>query len=265
MCDKEAAQLHGDILVLSNISYLVPAAVAAYRATMSKTLSPEAASELIPWYVSVAFIFSWSYHACRTELAKKNQVDPCQTSFDWTAQGQCNQCPISGLQYARVPYDRASVLDRVFANYAVLLTLIHAIPLTDQATHIYRSLGLIWIAAAFLANPQYEDELALICFLPLAILFLMYWAQTRHNQSRNMTWSVAMFLIAVAVSALFMPGYYYLAHPIWHIGGALAAAMALSGGADRQVNELPPGSTGLGVLWYQAPDHSPHVDHGIKT
>jgi hypothetical protein len=249
MCNESDAALHGQLLVWSNASYVLPAGVALYRTLYTHSLAPEACAELLPWYLSVAFVFSWSYHACKSELAKSGTIDPCQSGREWSVYGPCKTCPPTGLQYSQVPYDRSSTLDRVFANYAVLLSLMHALPLTPLASQLFRTLGLIWVATSFLISDTYSDELAFLALLPLTVMIFVFWIYTWQNQQRRMTWAVAMLLSGGAIAGLYSSSYYFLTHSMWHISGAMAGALILSAGADPRHDELKHIKVGKRTIW----------------
>ena len=239
VCDSGEAMQHENLLVYSNLVYLTPAAVVIYR-TVKDTLPVTAAIELVPFYLFVTFFSSWSYHACRGNLARDGVVDLCENNSNSQEYGVCNTCPKTGLMFTEMQYNQAIILDHILAFYAILLSVIHVLPLRSELAMIARTIGLIWIIGSLMVSSSNGDDIAIVIFIPLILLLLVFFAQTYKTfKSRAICWPIGLGFAISSFVCFFQNHNYWLNHSLWHIFSGVAASFFLAGGVDYQHETMP--------------------------
>lgn len=212
-----------DFLIYSNLAYLLPIAVLLYKILYKKHFPKRVGFELALIYVAVMY-FSINYHICRSEIAKKDSdINQYQTELPENNIKQ--SCEIGG----GMVLDKATLLDHIFAFYAISITMLYLIPLDPYTRHLIQSSLLIFIIVLQSYNElPYDDIITAIPTLLVAIYFSYYLISSKTKKS-NYYFVLSGALLSIAAVMLFMlyPEPYWLNHSLWHILGALSGALLL--------------------------------------
>ena len=233
---------HKWFLVLSNLSYLLPAGVTAYKMFKPKgsQMNKHDGAELIILFIFVAFFGSWSYHSCRADLAVSTGVDVCEKKADNTKIPPCKVCPKTTLSWVyelpgssneRMTYEISRFIDHFAATFTLLMVVIHTIPITEKLRKLIMVVSIIWVIICLSGG---NDAFALLPSLMVVIVLLVFWFSLRDQKpkgfyTRNKAWTSA--LVCTSAALFFFNVHtepYWLHHSLWHILGATGAAFLIS-------------------------------------
>jgi hypothetical protein len=247
---------HKWVLVLSNLAYLLPAGVAAFKMfkPTGRQMNKQDGTQLISLFVFITFFSSWSYHMCRADLSIRN--DACVVQPEINTQG-CAVCPNNSMSWIhalpgsgeRMSFDLSKFIDHFLAIFTLFMVIIHVIPIAEKLRKLIMVVSMIWMIL-FLSGGN--DFLAGLPALIGVILMMLFWFNIHHQSgkqfvSRNKVWSLAVLsVIAAFVFFKFDTEPYWLKHSLWHIMGAVAAALLISKTAgcyediDTSAVDIPP-------------------------
>lgn len=240
---------HKWFLVLTNLSYLLPGGVTAYKIFQppGQRMNAYSGTELISLFGFLTFFASWSYHQCRADLSITTGVDVCQTNPKTVDIPPCEVCPknntlswVSELPGSTQPmnYQISRFIDHLFATFTIFMTIIHVLPIHDKIRKLCIILTLIWMVIFLSAG---NEALALVPSLISFMVLIIFWYSIRRSGnksnvffSRNKTWVLALLSMTLAVSFFQWDDEpYWLKHSLWHILGAISAALLISKSADN--------------------------------
>lgn len=220
--------------VASNVSYLLPAGVCAYKMTTKeeRRLDKYDGAELITLFLFVAFFSSWSYHSCRADLSPNDEVDridipPCEVcpmdnSMSWTT-----YLPGSDSE---MNFQIARFIDYFLAIFTIIIVLITVLPFHDRLRKFIMVFSVIWMML-FLSTGN--EWFALIPAMILFLFMLLFWFTLRKQKecrfwTRNKIWMLALIFMLAAITCFkISPEPYWLKHGLWHIFGAISVAFLI--------------------------------------
>jgi len=212
-----------NMLIYSNLAYLFPLIILLYKILYKKHFSKPIGFELAILYCAVMF-FSSKYHICRSNIAEKDG-DVIQYQSDLPESHKKQICPVGEGMYL----DKATLLDHVFAFYALTATMLYLIPMKSEVRHLIMTIVLIYIIILQSHNKIYNDNM--ITAIPTLIItcyFMYYIIHNKTNQS-NYYFVVLGGILSLIAVILFMavPEPYWLNHSLWHILGAISGGLLL--------------------------------------
>ena len=242
MCDHSCNPEHNKwLLVLSNLSYLMPAGVTAYKMfkPTGRIMNRTDGSELIVLFLFIAFFSSWSYHSCRADVSFESGIDVCENKPDVNKLDQCAICPKNSISWVEdlpgsdggVSLQIAKFIDHFLALFVLIMVMIHIIPIKEKLRKLIMVISMIWMILFLSAN---NDVFAGIPVIIATILVLLFWFTLRKQKSksfynRNVAWGLA--IVCTILAAVFFKWDnepYWIKHSLWHIMGALGAVFLIS-------------------------------------
>lgn len=231
---------HRDLLVFSNMSYLLIAFVALYR-WHARSLTAITALEITVLVLFVTFFSSFTYHSCRVNMAEDSGTAAI-TSND----GSPNEFPFNtpcqprGLAYVKTTFNESFHQDQVWAVYTALVLALRVIPLNPDLDRLYRTLALLSVTMLLLVTWEYGWIALIIVMVPALLLLIAFIWQSRNTPAFHWKWRAlvvgfALMVGAWSLSSVGTGDWYTVFHSLWHILGGLAGALLLAGG----VSELP--------------------------
>ena len=245
-------------LILSNLAYLFPVGVVLYKyfahqPSQSAKINGIVAAQMIILLLFVAFVSSWSYHACRGDVAEKEGVDIDEMNpreAELKACASCPKKPYNTLTWGSylpegetVNLNMAKFIDHFFALFVIIFVLMYSLPLKDHVRGVLLVISMTWMAWMLAAS---NDGAAFLPILFMTILFIGFWRNIRKGSGvkgtefkgewigRNQAWGAAVACIFIAglfFAIINRP--YWLMHSLWHVFGALAAGFLLLKYAGR--------------------------------
>lgn len=257
MCNDLACstspEQHKWVLVLSNLSYLLPAGVVGYKMFKpnGRQMSKQNGTELIALFGFLTFFGSWSYHSCRADLSISSGIDINEIDPNPAKLPPCDICPDNtmtwindtpGASSEKMTYEIARFIDYFVATFTLLMVIIHVVPISEKARKLIVILSMIWMIM-FLSGGN--ETIALLPSLMSVIVLIIFWFRIRNHKekgfyTRNKVWTSALICFILAVSFLKWNNEpYWLMHSLWHIFGAIGAALLLSRtvGCYQDINE----------------------------
>ncbi len=222
-------------LVGSNAFYILPAGTVLYKMlwTNGRKLDRYDGTGLLVLYLFVALIASPSYHCCRSDLSSNNDSDTVSI-------GNCSTCPrdntmawtslLPGSEM-ELNFQVSKIVDYLSAMMLTLETLLLVMPLQAKLRQCILVISIIWMVL-FLSTGN--EMIALLPNLLAMILLLFFWWTVRKVPekgpfTRNRVWGAAFVcLILAGIFFKIVREPYYVFHSLWHILGAIAAALLLS-------------------------------------
>jgi hypothetical protein len=229
-------------LVLSNLSYLLPTGVTAYKMfkPTGKQMNKIDGSELIILFLFVTFFSSWSYHTCRGDIAIETGIDPEELKSNIPPEDLCKECPnpTSMSWTSSLPGSKqdpslhiTKFIDHFLAIFTLFMVLIHVVPISEKMKKLFMVIGLVWMVLFLSCG---NDLFAAIPVLLSSVIVLVFWWKIRNHQektkfNRNTAWSLS--LLSTILAFVFFKidtEPYWLKHSLWHILGAVAGALLLT-------------------------------------
>jgi hypothetical protein len=229
-------------LVLTNLSYLLPAGVTAYKMFKpnGRQMNKQDGTELIALFVFLTFFGSWSYHSCRADLSISSGIDICEDTANSTKIKPCEVCPETSLSWVhelpgsseeKMTYEISRFIDHFAATFTLLMVVIHVIPISEKLRKLIMIIAMIWMLICLSGG---NEGFATIPALLSVMILLLFWFSIRTQKetgmyTRNKAWSLAIISTALALVFFeFQNQPYWLYHSLWHILGAVGAAFLIS-------------------------------------
>lgn len=236
-----AENYRSTVLLLTNLSYLVPAVVLAFKARrIYGTVSLEEGIIMII-FLLITFFTSWSYHQCRGFHAAHSHGDFNQHNVEMPI-SQCAAChntPMSWLEHmpfsqARLKYFMLKFDDYFMAMFSIVATILYVTPFRECVKRLFLVVTVVWL---LLFLSVQNDTLALLPVLAIMALFFLFWYSVYpYNKDpwRNYAWGSAVSFLVLAVFFFEIDKEpYWLKHSLWHIMGGLGIAFVLAKSAGR--------------------------------
>jgi hypothetical protein len=212
-----------NMLIYSNLAYLFPLSVLLYKIVYKKHFPKFVGFELAMLYCAVMY-FSMTYHMCRSDIA--NEVgDDVQYESDLPDTQKKQMCPIGEGMYL----DKATLLDHIFAFYALATTILYLIPMKSSARHFIMTAMLLYIIVLRSYNTIKYANIIIAFPTFIAASYFVYYIIHNHNKRRNFYFVLGGGVVSLVAIILFMvfPEPYWLNHSLWHILGAIAGGLLL--------------------------------------
>ena len=224
-------------LILSNLSYLLPAGVTFYQMYKKRGSKMDKFDgwSLIVLFLFITFFSSWSYHQCRGDVVIDEGIDPEQLSPNLSEEALCTECPSTTMNWTSGSDDLTlhltKFIDHFLAMFTIFMVIIYVIPISEKFRKFFIIMSLVWFVL-FLSTGN--DMIAALPILFASIVLIMFWAlvfkkQDTGGYDRNIAWSLS--LISTILAFVFFKWDtepYWLKHSLWHMLGAFAGAFLLS-------------------------------------
>jgi hypothetical protein len=125
-------------------------------------------------------------------------------------------------------------IDHLTAMFALIMTVLHVIPLHEKIRKLLLVISLLWIIL-FLSGGN--ESIALIPSFLLLVLLIVFWFTIRGNKekgffTRNKMWALSVvFMVAAVVCFKIVDEPYWIMHSLWHIFSSFSAALLLASSA----------------------------------
>lgn len=229
------AQESKDILVYSNLSYLLPAVTTLYKLSQDDFNGYDA-SGMTVLFLYVGLISSWSYHSCRADLTIASNTNTNAILASTTNIPACTECPndtpltvtkeFPGAQQP-INFGLAKFIDQFTAILTLIVVIIQVIPLHNSLRKFVMLISVLWLL--FFLSSGNEGAALVPALLALLLLFVFWFMSWNANRiSRNVSWIIAFVLLVAAVWVFKVQDEpYYLHHSLWHIFSALSSTFLI--------------------------------------
>lgn len=234
--------LNSIILILTNLCYLVPVLVTAFKVKKSPRGVLFEEGVILIVFLLITFFTSWSYHECRGDTLRNMNSDIKEVSSDVHIPPctRCKDTTMNWVQYLpwsddELTFNALKFADYFMAMYALILCILYVLPLKECVKRLFIVTSTLWLVLFLSAG---NDRLSLAPLLLLLIMLAVFWyfsAQCVPRYSpRNVVWGLSLGLFVMACVFFEIDKEpYWLKHSLWHICGAFGLSLLLSKSAAR--------------------------------